>query len=79
MHIQPTRTRTLFASMIILALISCATVPDEVPKTSGDGEWPDYARDKAGTKYSPLDQINRDNVRSLQIAWRWQFPADQAA
>lgn len=79
MHIQPTRTRTLFASMIILALISCATVPDEVPKASGDGEWPDYARDKAGTKYSPLDQINRDNVRSLQIAWRWQFPADQAA
>ena len=26
----------------------------------------------AAQKYSPLDQINRDNVKNLRIAWRWK-------
>ena len=28
-----------------------------------------YARDLAGTKFSPLRQINADNVSRLQPAW----------
>jgi quinoprotein glucose dehydrogenase len=32
--------------------------------------WPAYSGDKASTKYSPLDQINKDTVGTLQIAWR---------
>ena len=39
--------------------------------TSG-GEWRHYGADLAGTKYSPLDQIDRDNVDQLDIAWRWR-------
>ena len=35
-------------------------------------EWRYYGSDAHSTKYSPLDQINRDNVKQLQIAWRWQ-------
>lgn len=35
------------------------------------GEWPNYHRDLAGTRYSPLDQINRDNVAKLAVAWKW--------
>jgi len=38
---------------------------------SSQGQWPHYAADLAGTKYSPLDQINADNFASLRIAWRW--------
>ena len=34
------------------------------------GEWRAYAADKASTKYSPLDQIDADNVNDLQIVWR---------
>ena len=34
------------------------------------GEWPAYAADKAASKYSPLDQIDRDNAADLRIAWR---------
>ena len=34
-------------------------------------EWPTYAGDAAATKYSPLDDVNRRNVRRLTIAWRW--------
>jgi quinoprotein glucose dehydrogenase len=34
------------------------------------GEWPYYGGDKAFTRYSPLDQINRGNVGTLRIVWR---------
>ena len=33
------------------------------------GEWRTYGSDKAFTRYSPLDQINRDNVAKLRVAW----------
>jgi quinoprotein glucose dehydrogenase len=33
-------------------------------------DWPAYSGDKASTKYSPLDQINKDTVGKLRIAWR---------
>ncbi|RZA27835.1 MAG: hypothetical protein EOP02_09190, partial [Proteobacteria bacterium] len=32
-------------------------------------DWPRYARDLAGTRFSPLDQINTGNVAQLQTAW----------
>jgi quinoprotein glucose dehydrogenase len=35
-------------------------------------EWPYYAGNLAAQRYSPLDQINRDNVGKLEIAWRFQ-------
>ncbi|MEP7244181.1 MAG: PQQ-binding-like beta-propeller repeat protein [Gammaproteobacteria bacterium] len=35
-------------------------------------EWLNNRGDPGSTSYSPLDQINRDNVRSLRIAWRWK-------
>jgi quinoprotein glucose dehydrogenase len=37
-----------------------------------NGEWPHWGGDLGNTKYSPLDQINRDNVKTLRIAWRWK-------
>ena len=35
-----------------------------------NGEWRHYSGDLGATKYSPLDQINRNNVSRLKIAWR---------
>ena len=35
-----------------------------------DVEWRSYGSDAAGTKYSPLDQINRETIDDLQIVWR---------
>ena len=32
-------------------------------------DWPVYGASAASTHYSPLSQINRDNVKALQIAW----------
>ena len=33
-------------------------------------EWTAYAADQAGTKYSPLDQINAETVGDVEIVWR---------
>ena len=35
-------------------------------------EWLNNRGDAGSTSYSSLDQINRDNVKSLRIAWRWK-------
>ncbi len=36
-------------------------------------EWPMYNRDLAGTRYSPLDQINASNVAELELAWSYRL------
>jgi glucose dehydrogenase len=44
---------------------------------SRSGEWTHYSGNAASHKYSPLDQINKDTIGKLQIAWRWSS-ADNA-
>src|SRR6202030_3286281 len=34
-----------------------------------DGEWPYYGHDAGGMRFSPLTQINRENVATLKVAW----------
>jgi quinoprotein glucose dehydrogenase len=34
-------------------------------------EWPHYGNDPGGTKYSPLKQINKENVTKLAVAWSY--------
>lgn len=36
-----------------------------------DPGWPTYAGLEAGTRYSPLNQINRSNAGDLEIAWTY--------
>lgn len=42
---------------------------------SGDWpqDWPMYARDLAGTRYSPLKQINEGNVSKLEKVWSFKI------
>ena len=36
-----------------------------------DGEWPNFAGNREGMKYSPLDQIAKANLDDVRVAWRW--------
>src|SRR4051812_17111863 len=36
------------------------------------GEWRSYGNDLANTRYSALDQINANNFKNLEIAWRFK-------
>ena len=40
-----------------------------------DSEWPTYGRDPGGSRYSPLTQINRDDVKNLKVAWIYRTGA----
>ncbi len=34
-----------------------------------DTDWPHYGGNKAGNRYSALNQINLSNVKDLEVAW----------
>jgi quinoprotein glucose dehydrogenase len=36
------------------------------------GEWPNYGNDAGGSRYSPLTQIDRQNVGRLRVAWTYR-------
>ena len=36
-----------------------------------EGDWPSWAGSWNASRYSPLDQINAENVDELEIAWQW--------
>src|SRR4029453_14632074 len=39
------------------------------------GEWPTYGGDLASPRYSPLDQITKENFNKLEVAWRFKTDA----
>ncbi|HEX2465421.1 MAG TPA: pyrroloquinoline quinone-dependent dehydrogenase, partial [Thermoanaerobaculia bacterium] len=49
------------------------------PRGAQNGEWPTYHGDLYATQYSPLDQITKDNVSKLAIAWKWDSPDNAIA
>ena len=55
------------SGVICLVGLWCVVVAPVLGQTV---EWPSYAADVAGTKYSPLEQINHQTVGDLEIAWR---------
>lgn len=43
------------------------------------GDWPDYNRDLAASRFSPLKQINAKNVANLTDAWSFSLKSPEAA
>src|SRR5262245_64654807 len=39
------------------------------------GEWRTYGGDLSSTRYAALDQINKDNFSTLEVAWRFKTDA----
>jgi quinoprotein glucose dehydrogenase len=62
------------ATVSILAAVASACTSDAPTTTTTAkapvGEWRAYGADKAGTKYSPLDEIDRQTIGTLRIAWQ---------
>jgi quinoprotein glucose dehydrogenase len=61
------RHRFWWFGALVIAVGTAWTVSGKDEKTH---DWPAYSGDKASTKYSPLDQINKNTVGRLEIAWR---------
>src|SRR5262245_33307390 len=60
-----------FAALLTLVAGATFVGPRTSAQAPSNVEWKYYGADAGGTKYSPLDQINKDNVKDLRIAWRW--------
>ena len=54
-----------------LGLLLTAVTPAQAQYGAPDGDWPYWGGDAGSTRYSALDQINKDNAQDLEIAWRW--------
>jgi len=63
-------THTLLALLAASSLwIACGAESAPIQAGGPVAEWPSYANDPGGMRYSPLDEINRDNVSQLKVAW----------
>ncbi len=62
---------------IALTLITAVTA--QKPPSTASGDWPMYNYDLAGTRHSPLTQINTSNVGALAPAWSYKLGRDRTA
>jgi len=61
-----------YTSLICLlaGLLSAQVTPDRILHADKEPQnWLTYSGSYAGIRYSPLEQINRDNVKNLQLKW----------
>ena len=55
------------------AVRNLTPVTDEMLRNPPAGDWLMWRRTYDGWGYSPLDQINKDNVKDLKVAWTWSM------
>jgi quinoprotein glucose dehydrogenase len=60
--------------ILCLAVVAAWAAAASAQRGAGRNEWATYGGDAGSTKYAPFDQITRDNVGRLAVAWRWESP-----
>ena len=71
--------RQLFFLALICSLcLSCKKKGENNRKEAGI-DWPVYLGGNSSAQYSPLDQVNQDNVHQLVVAWKYHSGKDSAA
>src|SRR5687768_16219423 len=66
------RRATYLMLASLLACHSASTLPPRPDAESGSVEWGSYGRDPGGSRYAPVDDISRDNVAQLRVAWTYR-------
>ena len=62
----------LFASLWLTAQVKdFRPVTEAMLRNPAPGDWLNWRRTDNAWGYSPLDEINRQNVQRLQLAWSW--------
>ena len=69
MHIRSLPAAALLSSLLSASAFAQSTQTLKVK----DSDWPMFSRDLAGTRYSPLTQINTKNVSKLTKAWSYSL------
>src|SRR4029453_2260461 len=62
---------TVALGAITASLVCTSFSPLGAQRRGEEGNWIAYASGAHGRRYSPLSQVTRENVKTLQVAWRW--------
>jgi quinoprotein glucose dehydrogenase len=63
-----------YLGLIAIGLPLAVLLAAQQPTSNSSAEhrdWPGYGGGPEDTRYSPLSQVNRQNVRNLQVAWTY--------
>ena len=63
----------LFTATLVSVQAETARVVDKNSIVDPGGEWLSYGRNYQEQRFSPLAQINRDNISQLDLAWSFKF------
>src|SRR5688500_18183701 len=61
--------RGLAITLTLLVISLCLAQTTEELTNPAPENWPTFGRTLDDQRYSPLDQINRENVKSVGLAW----------
>ena len=61
--------------LYLIFFLSCST-QDDSRLTEAGVNWPVYLGGKSSSQYSPLHQINKGNIKSLDVAWEYHTGED---
>ena len=62
--------RGTLVGAVVGAVVVLGTAQGSAQQGARGGEWTRYGGDSGTTKYAPLDQITKDNVSQLRVAWQ---------
>ena len=62
----------IISKVFLLIIVILLSTSVSAQQGATGNEWHFYGGDSGNTKYSSLDQIDRENVKELEIAWRWK-------
>ncbi|HWK42340.1 MAG TPA: PQQ-binding-like beta-propeller repeat protein [Croceibacterium sp.] len=71
--------RRALALLLGAAMLMPAAHAQSEPERPAPEDWPRYARDVQGTRFSPLDDINTGNIDKLDIAWSFRLRPEGGA
>jgi quinoprotein glucose dehydrogenase len=67
------RVVLLLAASVLLVVAAMLGTAQKTAGRSPDADWPMFNRDLAGTRFSPLTQINTSNVTNLKQVWTYKL------
>lgn len=62
-------TCLLLSACLLLGACNSAAVKQNANQTK---DWPSFGRDYANQRFSPLNQVNENNVKKLALAWQFK-------
>src|ERR1017187_1446767 len=59
------------AGLLVLLLGGCGSRPIQRDPKAAVAEWPTYGNDPGSSRYSPLTEITKENIRDVKVAWTY--------